>query len=55
MSGYAHVRNGSISTESGPSANVRFTLGSDRVVDIPERQLRANMKLMQRSKRTHAF
>jgi hypothetical protein len=32
---------GSISTKSGPSAYVRFTLGSDQIADILERQLRA--------------
>jgi len=36
-----HISTLPIATESGPSACVRFTPGSDRMVDIPERQFRA--------------
>jgi hypothetical protein len=38
----ANVRIGSISTELGLPRHVRFTLDSDRIADIPERQFRAN-------------
>jgi hypothetical protein len=34
MSGYAHVRNGSIATEMGSPHDVRFTPVSDRIADI---------------------
>jgi hypothetical protein len=39
MSSMSHF--GSIATESGPPDYVRFTLGSDRRADFPDRQLRA--------------
>jgi hypothetical protein len=37
----AHVAYGSIATETGLWGDVRFTPGSDRTADIPDRQLRA--------------
>jgi hypothetical protein len=37
---------GSISTELGSQRYVRFTPGSDRIADIPERQLRAMKRHM---------
>src|ERR1700738_3216832 len=36
------ARFGSIATESGLWSDVRFTSGSDRIADAPDRQLRAN-------------
>jgi hypothetical protein len=40
----ADVSNGSISTELGLSGHVRSTPDSDRIADVPDRQLRANMQ-----------
>jgi hypothetical protein len=37
-------RLGSIATEAGLFAHVRFTLGSGRTADIPNREFRANSR-----------
>ena len=41
MSGYAHARVGSISTELGRPRHVRFPPDSNWIADIPDWQLRA--------------
>ena len=47
----AHVACGSFASFLGHPAHVRFTLDSNRMADILDRQLRATSGLMHRSKR----
>jgi hypothetical protein len=50
MSGYAHVRNGSFSTELGRPRHVWFTPDSNRPADIASGPVRATTGLVHRSK-----
>ena len=42
MSGYAHVRNGSIATETRCPPNVRLSPNSGRIANIPALRVCAN-------------